>query len=401
MVKRYILLAFTLLSSFCLSPRSLALNSISPPYPQSQVISGITWDFDNLLRLAPGSDLWPVTWASDNNLYTSWGDGGGFGGTNSDGRVSLGFGCIEGSPNNLVGYNIWGGKNAVNPATFSGKSMSLLAVDGSLYAWINLQNKSNPDFTLARSTDYAAHWQLNSWVFSNGIFGEPTFLNFGKDYHGARDNYVYIYGVNRDPSLFWTQVWLARVPKNQILTRGAYEFFTGFDGSSAPTWSIDITDRKPVFEDPNGVGITSVSYNPGINRYILTSGHGPHSDGLRRLGLFDAPEPWGPWTTIEYYENWGNFPGYWLGYYIPTKSPGWLSSDGRIFHLIFSGDGDLDSFNLIKGTFSLVGDQTSAPEIQQKKNQYHNITDFYFMSNPLDKIRIYLPLIQKDIRCIK
>ena len=31
--------------------------------------------------LAPGSDIWPLTWAADGHQYTTFGDGGGFGGT--------------------------------------------------------------------------------------------------------------------------------------------------------------------------------------------------------------------------------------------------------------------------------------------------------------------------------
>jgi len=37
---------------------------------------------------ANGSDLWPVTWGKDGNVYTFFGDGGGFGGDNQRGRVS-------------------------------------------------------------------------------------------------------------------------------------------------------------------------------------------------------------------------------------------------------------------------------------------------------------------------
>src|SRR5262245_3667829 len=68
------------------------------PYPPSNIISGLQWDWSTHRKLAPGSDLWPVTWASDGNLYAAWGDGGGFGGTDSDGRVSMGFARLEGSP---------------------------------------------------------------------------------------------------------------------------------------------------------------------------------------------------------------------------------------------------------------------------------------------------------------
>ena len=39
---------------------------------------------------APGSDNWATTWADDDNQYTVWGDGGGFGGTGQVGRVLYG-----------------------------------------------------------------------------------------------------------------------------------------------------------------------------------------------------------------------------------------------------------------------------------------------------------------------
>ena len=51
------------------------------PYPPSRMIEGITWHWETHRTAAPGSDLWPVTWAADGHLYTAWGDGGGFGGT--------------------------------------------------------------------------------------------------------------------------------------------------------------------------------------------------------------------------------------------------------------------------------------------------------------------------------
>src|SRR4051812_48998428 len=68
------------------------------PYPNSKVFGGIEWHWDTYKTAAPGSDLWPVTWGPDDHLYAAWGDGGGFGGSDSDGRVSLGFARIEGDP---------------------------------------------------------------------------------------------------------------------------------------------------------------------------------------------------------------------------------------------------------------------------------------------------------------
>jgi hypothetical protein len=112
------------------------------PYPPSPVIAGLTWDWKTRRTAAPGSDLWPVTWAADDHLYTAWGDGGGFGGTDQNGRVSLGFARIEGPPERFAGVNANGGKDPEHPASFPrhGKVGGMLAVGNRLYAWLNAQN---------------------------------------------------------------------------------------------------------------------------------------------------------------------------------------------------------------------------------------------------------------------
>jgi len=232
----------------------------------------------------------------------------------------------------------------------------MLSVDGVLYAWLNTQNGSDPDFRLAWSNDMGATWSQANWAYRGSDFGEITFLNFGKDYANARDGYVYSYAVKRPFPR--TTIELARVPKQQITDRNAYEFFAGLDVSGNPKWTSDITARKPVFEDTSGIGIASVSYNAGIGRYLLTTAHALDATyGLDNLGIFDSPTPWGPWTTAAYYETWGNFPSRWLAYYIPTKTPNWMSQDGTTIHLLFSGVGELDSFNLVKGTITLRSSQ--------------------------------------------
>src|SRR3712207_2154008 len=62
----------------------------NPPYPPSPVIERVEFDWKTHQRHAPGSDNWPATWGSDGHLYSAWGDGGGFGGSNGRGRVLLG-----------------------------------------------------------------------------------------------------------------------------------------------------------------------------------------------------------------------------------------------------------------------------------------------------------------------
>jgi len=58
------------------------------------------------------------------------------------------------------------------------------------------------------------------------------------------------------------------------------------------------------------------------------------------LGIFDGPEPWGPWTTVYYTEEWDVGPGETSSF--PTK---WMSEDGRTCYLLFSGD---DCFSVRK-----------------------------------------------------
>ena len=199
-------------------PRPLGAQN-KAPYGPSPVIRGAAWDFEHLIRLANtpgkgGSDLWPTAWAADGNIYTSFGDGGGFrGASDATGRVSIGFARILGFPPLVKGVDIWGSapKYAEHPATFCGKSDSMLAVDGILYAWVaSWYNPSKSDFApcgpnparpqerLAWSRDLGATWSLSPWKVGatpRRVNLSGSFLNFGENYAGARDQYVYEYAA--------------------------------------------------------------------------------------------------------------------------------------------------------------------------------------------------------------
>lgn len=339
----------------------------SSPYPPSEAIRDIQFDWSSHMRLATGSDNWPITWAADNNQYVVWGDGGGFGGTNSIGRSSLGVARIEGNWHDFKATNVWGGYKSENTHQITGKSYGLVSVGGTLYMWVGmLQTKTDQfkEVRLAYSTDYGASWKFCPWAFTReeGIM-MPTVCNYGKDYHGATDQYVYTYLIRfrsyEGPDDYPDKVdWLncqkpgtidlARVPKDKILDREAYRFFAGMSGGVAQ-WTKDVNARKPVFENPAGVGwCISVTYNAGLRRYLLTTEHTETHRG--NIGIFDAPNPWGPWTTVCYQKNWGegHFP---LNTFFWNFSNKWLSDDGKTFTLIFTGRKENDSFNLVRGKF--------------------------------------------------
>jgi predicted amidohydrolase len=337
------------------------------PYPSSPVITSIEFDFAARKRLAPGSDNWPTTWADDGHQYTVWGDGGGFGGTNATGRVSLGVGRVEGGPDDYKGVNVWGGHQAANKATFKGKSYGIICIGGALYMWVS-PGSGATSFTearLTRSADHGARWTRADWAFTkeDGVV-MPTICQFGKDYAGARDDYVYHYMTRLDRERLefdvqkTGQIDLARVPKGRMLDRAAYEFFAGLDPAGRPTWVKDLAARQPVFHDANGVAWSvSVCYNAGLKRFLLCTEHKQQCRG--NLGIFDAPEPWGPWTTVAYYDNWGGFGnGFFWNF-----SPKWFSADGRDFTLIFTGTGQWDSWNTVRGRFVVAGtaDTRSSP----------------------------------------
>jgi hypothetical protein len=147
---------------------------------------------------------------------------------------------------------------------------------------------------------------------------------------------------------------LARVPADRILDRSAWEFFAGTGAGGDPKWTRELSGRQPVFEDPRGVGWNlSVSHNAPLGRYLLSIEHTETHRG--KLGIFDAPEPWGPWTTVADYDNWGegHVP---LNTFYWNFSNRWLSPDGKSFSLIFTGRKENDAWNVVRGSFAIHRD---------------------------------------------
>lgn len=313
-------------------------------------MDNVTFHRETIVHAAPGSDLWPCTWASDDNIYVAWGDGGGFGGTNSNGRVSMGFARISGPPTPFTATNVNGGKNCEHPASFPnmGKTAGMLSVDGTLYSWLNTQDAAWPNvaFRLIWSSDLGATWTMSRWSFpaGEGNFKPCNFVNFGKDYAGARDGYVYMTGGDQDGDGFVKRS-MARVPKTDIKDKTKYEYFAGFDGNRDPLWDSDITHRKPL-EIPLGI-----VYDAPLKRYVA-----PICDhSLNYLGIADAPQPWGPWTCSPLRHDPLGAGSGWDYLMLGGIANKWTSADGLTMWLILSyygkkGNPFHDSFTLVKIT---------------------------------------------------
>jgi hypothetical protein len=149
------------------------------------------------------------------------------------------------------------------------------------------------------------------------------------------------------------------------------------DARGGPIWHRDPVRMRPIFTDraPSRPGcggvcpssrtiLGDIVYDRAIRRYIGVA----QGRFVGQTSFYDAPQPWGPWTVIAYYNvdpasgagGWaklGAQGGESLGVHIVNA---WTSSDGLTLWMTYSSDGKaprgalfppegtaLDSFNLV------------------------------------------------------
>ena len=316
-------------------------------YPPSQVIRAVQFAAPStIVRKAIDSDNWPITWADDGSMYTSYGDGEGFEPFVPK-KLSMGFARVEGARDHFRGVNI---RSESGERTGDGpkglKASGILMVDHVLYLWV--RNAGNAQ--LAWSRDHGKTWE---WGFRlQSGFGSPSFLNFGRNYHGARDDYVYTYSQDGGSAYQIDDgLLLARVKKDRLLDRTAWEFFARLDQHGEPIWTPEINARGEVFRFPRHCGRVDAVYDPPLKRYLLTVAYNQQGG----WGIYDAAQPWGPWSTALHTEDWGL--GRTHGYRLPSK---WMGRDGRNMTLVFSGLALYDAFCVRQLEFDV------SPEGQEK-----------------------------------
>lgn len=154
---------------------------------------------------------------------------------------------------------------------------------------------------------------------------------------------MYVYSFDADSAYKPSdRMVLTRVPVGRIADRKAYEFFVSLSAGGKGVWSKDIRRRGAVFEHESRCYRSGITFNAPLKRYLWVQVVG---DG--GLGIYDAAEPWGPWTTVFFTEAWDVAPGESAS--LPAK---WISPDGRTVHLVFSGQ---DSFSVRKATLVVSG----------------------------------------------
>ena len=301
--------------------------TVKAPYPSSPVIRGAAFGAE-IRRAAIDSDNWPLTWGDDDAQYTSYGDGFGFE-PRVEKKLGMGFARITGGPGDYRGVNLRSDGERTGDGAKSPKASGILMVDGVLYLWV--RNVGNAQLLWSR--DRGRTWE-SGFKFATG-FGSPAFLNFGRNNAGARDGFVYTCSQD-GPSAYESDngLALARVAKGRIRERAAWEFFERLDAGGRPVWTADLARRGAMFVYPANCQRVDVVYDAGIGRYLMALGY-DHAGGW---GLFDAPEPWGPWTTILH-RQWDVAGTH--GYRLPAR---WISADGLTLTLVFSGVKPNDAF---------------------------------------------------------
>lgn len=269
-------------------------------------------------------DLWPSCWASNDNIYSAWGDGRGF---DLDGQFhDVGTATITGSdPAELTGENTAVGAAVAPLWTGEGnatrKPTGMLCVGDTLYLAVQdlaVSFNEAPAATIVKSTDGGETWTHSGDgpMFDDHTFTTVWFADFGKGGEWNTTEYAYAYGLDgnwrlssndavEDP----VDVFLARVPLREVDDIRRWEFFKGFkkDGTT-PTWAKDVEQKVPVLTDtqrvyenefraPGGQGYTTISqggvlYDEPLDRYIYSS----WSEWTHNF--YESPTPWGPWTTM-------------------------------------------------------------------------------------------------------
>lgn len=308
-------------------------------------------------------DLWFSTWAADDSLFVTWGDG--FGPEYSKGAFSHnGLARLTGNfpdvkPEIIQRYM------PLSDDENNSKPTSILYLDGRLYVAIH-SPLLDPNFGfIAYSDDMGKTFNYDIKTTrnrkENANFICAMVIGMGKNYELNTDGYVYALGMKAEINVSGN-TYLARMPKDAILDESKWEYLEGVSKASGEaSWSADYKKAKRIKALSEAKYTTmwpsllvSAAYHPGIDRYLVMTA--TTTDGE----LFEAPEPWGPWTKVGSWFTGEDSP--WYSAYMP----GIISKDmgDDFFYFAVGGRKDFDpqpgdklySFRLGKLTMKIKAD---------------------------------------------
>jgi hypothetical protein len=250
----------------------------------------------------PGThgDLWAMTWPDDDEMYAA---------------VSDTLGCPEGlykKGRNVAVARITGSPNSpsihmLNPMEQFGEALSyegqgedrgswkgsgMACVDGKLYLaafhhryafemkrypWYSATNAR-----LICSEDHGASWtHFSVSPAFPSPFGNPSFVQFGKNNEQARDEYLYAVSAGEGRWENNDSVILGRTRRDSILSTGSWTYLAGVE-SGIPAWGEIGTVARIVKADGKIGSGPEVVWHPASDSFLMaTSSYPDLTAGLR------------------------------------------------------------------------------------------------------------------------
>ncbi len=268
---------------------------------------------------------------------------------------NIAFNRFSGShPVKLTGITVnamseYGRETEKGPDGCSWKSSGCSYIDGAFY-WVVARHKygeeSGDSFrrqtaanaSIIRSTDLGRTWtrsakqNMEQPLFPGRRFATPYFIQYGlrEVSEDGADRFVYAVSNNG----FWDngdEMILGRVSRKKLaaLQSSDWEYYSGGDGSRGFAWAKNVDEAKPVIHAPGKLGMTGAVYVPFRRRYLMVTWYYPAGGGKMKgafsetmWNFYEAPRPWGPWTSIGSSKRFT--PG---GFYCPEICPKFLTAD--------------------------------------------------------------------------
>lgn len=321
-------------------------------YPKSIKIRSIRWLGEPIRTMRSNGDVWTCTWADDDCLYAVSDDTTGVGNVCNS---NLAIYRIEGTPpgHKVITINPMSeyGRIGQHEGLDTWKGNGMVCVDKVLYLAVS-QHSGAGDFSdnvqrvydasIVKSTDHGKTWSpkppVGKAMFPGTRFSTPFFVQYGRDYDGAMDEYVYAVS-NVGTWNNGNYMVLGRVRRDKIadLNAGDWEFFGGADAQDVPSWSKDFGKAHAIFRHRGFTSMTGIQYVPAAERFILpqwayTDLDGNSPWGQTMLCIYESDKPWGPWRHVYTEPNWGN------ALYNPGLPSKWFDDGGKRMWMTQSGD---------------------------------------------------------------
>ncbi|MFC2076138.1 hypothetical protein ACFLT7_03550 [candidate division KSB1 bacterium] len=345
-------------------------------------LKGVEFQRATLHREGQRGDNWCITWGADGHQYAAMCDGTGWDPANifyrtrtyriKDGANNFSVDLLPNFPLSVdktpwFGYGISSIDGVIyhfisqTPRDrWSGPflGVKLIYSPDSGHTWFRHDGQNVSGAKLSPKAKTMFFWKEDARkVHGKNAFAFSTisFAQMGQDNGKAIDDYVYLYSPDGP---YTHHLNMARVPRDMVTKRDAYEFFEVLKPDGSAQWSKNIRERGVVHTFPQKTGddyfgwyswLPSVVWNEGLGLFIMVTGgtYAGHkldtSDFYNSwmhtktgsLGFYYAKKTWGPWREFYYEPYWiVDNPG--NRTYQPKLSPKWISPDGKEMVLIWS-----------------------------------------------------------------